>query len=260
MTALVVAYDGRPFQGWQFQPDRPTVQGTLEQALATVHGAPREAVAVVGAGRTDSGVHALGQVATYRPPNPRPPNDLLHALAGLLPSTLRVLEVRRLPAGFHAGRSAVEKLYRYRIINRRIALPFESPYAWHVKAPLEVEEMRRAATRLVGRHDFAAFATAGGQQETTTRDLRRLTLHERPGDVLELEAAADGFLYRMVRNLAGFLVDVGLARRSAEEVDTVLASGERSRAGSTAPPQGLCLVRVAYGPEWDAAEGSSFLF
>lgn len=260
VTALVVSYDGHAFQGWQLQPDRPTVQGALEWALATVHGAPRDAVAIVGAGRTDAGVHALGQVASYRPPNERAPADLLHALAGLLPASVRVLEIRRLPEEFHACRSATEKLYRYRIVNRRLALPFESPFAWHVRAPLEVGAMRRAAAALVGRRDFAAFATAGGQQETTVRELRRLVLTERPGGILELEAAADGFLYRMVRNVTGFLVDVGLGRRGADEVEEVLASRSRSRAGSTAPPQGLCLVRVSYGPEWDRSEGASYLF
>jgi tRNA pseudouridine38-40 synthase len=185
---------------------------------------------------------------------------LLHALAGLLPDSVRVLEARRLPASFHACRSATGKLYRYRIVNRRVALPFESPWAWLVRTPLDLGAMRAAAGRLVGRHDFSAFASAGGQQETTVRTLRRLELAERPGGVLELDAEADGFLYRMVRNLAGFLVDVGLGRRCADEAPEVLASRDRRRAGSTAPPRGLCLVRVDYGPEWDEAEGATLLF
>ncbi len=260
VTALVVAYDGRPFAGWQLQPDAPTVQGTLESALATIHGAPRNAVAIVGAGRTDSGVHALGQVATYRAPNRRELPELLHALAGLLPDSVRVVEARRLPASFHACRSATGKLYRYRIVNRRIALPFESPWAWLVRPPLDVKAMRAAAAALVGRHDFSAFASAGWQQERGLRTLLRLDLVERPGDTLELDAEANGFLYRMVRNLAGFLVDVGLGRRRPDEAEAVLASRDRRRAGGTAPAQGLCLVRVAYGPEWDEAEGATLLF
>ena len=260
VTALVVAYDGGPFAGWQLQPNRPTVQGTLEAALSAIHGAPREAVASVGAGRTDAGVHALGQVATYRAPNRRGLPELIHGLAGLLPDSVRVVGARRLPASFHACRSATGKLYRYRIINRRIALPFESPWAWLVRPPLDVDAMRKAAGRLVGEHDFSAFASAGGQQESGVRTLRRLALVERPGGVLELDAEADGFLYRMVRNLAGFLVDVGLGRRRAEEAADVLAAGDRRCAGGTAPPQGLCLVRVYYGPEWDEADGATLLF
>jgi len=260
VTALVVAYDGGPFAGWQLQPNRPTVQGTLEAALSAIHGAPREAVAIVGAGRTDAGVHALGQVATYRAPNRRELPELLHGLAGLLPDSVRVVGARRLPASFHACRSATGKLYRYRIINRRIALPFESPWAWLIRPPLDVDAMRKAAGRLVGEHDFSAFASAGGQQESGVRTLRRLALVEQPGGVLELDAEADGFLYRMVRNLAGFLVDVGLGRRRAEEAADVLAAGDRRCAGGTAPPQGLCLVRVDYGPEWDEADGATLLF
>jgi len=260
VTALVVAYDGGPFAGWQLQPGRPTVQGSLEAALSAIHGAPRDAVAIVGAGRTDAGVHALGQVATYRAPNRRELPELLHGLAGLLPDSIRVVGARRLPAPFHACRSATGKLYRYRVINRRIALPFESPWAWLVRPPLDVEAMRKAAGQLVGEHDFSAFASAGGQQENGIRTLRRLALVERPGGVLELDAEADGFLYRMVRNLAGFLVDVGLGRRRAEEAAEVLASCDRRCAGGTAPPRGLCLVRVDYGSEWDEAEGATLLF
>ncbi|MCU0231382.1 MAG: tRNA pseudouridine(38-40) synthase TruA [Acidobacteria bacterium] len=260
VTALVVAYDGGPFAGWQLQPDRPTVQGTIEAALSTIHGAPRESVALVGAGRTDAGVHALGQVATYRAPNRRELPELLHGLAGLLPDSVRVLAARRLPASFHACRSATGKHYRYRIVNRRIALPFETPWVWVVRPPLDLPAMREASDRLLGRHDFSAFASAGGQQETTVRTLRRLELTERPGGGLELDAEADGFLYRMVRNLAGFLVDVGLGRRTPSEVDGVLSARDRRRAGGTAPAQGLCLVRVDYGPEWDEAEGATLLF
>jgi tRNA pseudouridine38-40 synthase len=228
--------------------------------LSSIHGAPRDAVAIVGAGRTDAGVHALGQVATYRAPSRRELPALLHGLAGLLPDSVRVVEARRLPASFHACRSATGKLYRYRIVNRRIALPFESPWAWLVRPPLDRDAMRTAAEPLVGEHDFTAFASGGGQQETGVRTLRRLDIIEQPGGVLELAAEADGFLYRMVRNLAGFLVDVGLGRRRADESAEVLASRDRRRAGGTAPPQGLCLVRVEYGPEWDAVEGATLLF
>ena len=153
-----------------------------------------------------------------------------------------------MPREFHACRSASGKVYRYRIINRELALPFESPWAWHVRAPLDTAAMRAAAAALVGRHDFAAFASAGGQSATTVRELRRLALREDDGTV-SVEAEGDGFLHRMVRNITGFLVDVGRGRRRADEAAAVLASCDRRRAGGTAPARGLCLVRVIYPPE-----------
>ncbi len=250
-VALVVAYDGRGFAGWQVQPDRPTVQGTVEAALDRVHGVPAGTVRIVGAGRTDAGVHALGQVASYLPPTPRSPEVLRAALAGLLPETVRVLAVREMPAGFHACRSATGKVYRYRVVNRELALPFEAPFAWHVRAPLDLAAMRAAAAHLVGRHDFAAFQTSGSPTETTVRTLRRLEVRERPGGIVEIEAEGDGFLYRMVRNLVGLLVEVGLGRRSPGEAARVLATRDRAAAGRTAPARGLCLVRVLYPPGLD---------
>jgi len=249
--ALVVAYDGREFAGWQVQPDRPTVQGILEEALARVHGVGPGGVRIVGAGRTDAGVHALGQVASYRPPTPRSPEVLRAALAGLLPETVRVVAVREMPASFHACRSATGKVYRYRIVNRELALPFEAPWSWHVRAPLDLAAMRAAAARLVGRHDFASFQTAGSPTETTVRTLRRLTVRDRGGGLVEVEAEADGFLYRMVRNLVGLLVEVGLGRRRAEDAARILAARRRGAAGRTAPARGLCLVRVLYPPGLD---------
>ncbi|MBP7148443.1 MAG: tRNA pseudouridine(38-40) synthase TruA [Acidobacteria bacterium] len=247
--AIVLAYDGRGYHGWQLQPGRPTVQGTLQRALDRLHGLEAGSVSVVGAGRTDAGVHALGQVASYFPPTARAPETLQAGLAGLLPEDLRALAVREMPREFHACRSASGKVYRYRIINRELALPFESPWAWHVRAPLDTAAMRAAAAALVGRHDFAAFASAGGQSATTVRELRRLALREDDGTV-SVEAEGDGFLHRMVRNITGFLVDVGRGRRRADEAAAVLASCDRRRAGGTAPARGLCLVRVIYPPEY----------
>jgi tRNA pseudouridine38-40 synthase len=251
VIALLLAYDGSTFAGWQLQPDRPTVQGTVEQALGRLHGVDGR-VAIVGSGRTDAGVHALGQVASYRPPTPRTPASLEAGLDALLPPSIRALRVAEAPGDFHACRSATGKTYRYRIVNRRVLLPFEAPWAWHVRVPLDLVAMRAAAAALVGRHDFAAFATSGSPSETTVRTLERLAVVERPGGTLEVEATADGFLYRMVRNLAGLLVDVGLGRRPPEDAERVLASRQRGEAGVSAPPQGLCLVRVRYraGPSF----------
>jgi tRNA pseudouridine38-40 synthase len=249
-VVLKVAYDGREFAGWQLQPGTVTVQGALEAALARLHGVEgSERVALVGAGRTDSGVHALGQIAAYRAPGGRGVEELELGLDALLPPSVRVLSVSVAPPAFHPCRSATGKLYRYRIVNRRTVLPFESPWAWHVRAPLDLGRMRRAAARLEGRRDFASVATGGGQSETTVRHLRRLEPRTEKGGTVIVDAEADGFLYRMVRNLVGLLVEVGHGRREPDDVTRVLDARDRSAAGRTAPPHGLCLVRVDYGGE-----------
>lgn len=247
VLALTVAYDGTRFAGWQEQPGPPTVQGTLRDALARLHGVDREAIAVDGAGRTDAGVHALGQVASYRPPTPREPATVLRALAGLLPGAIRVLDAEPRGPSFHARRSATGKLYRYRIVQRDVLLPFEAPWAWHVVRPLDAARMERAARALVGRHDFAAFAASGRPTRTTVRTVTRLAVRRAPGGLLLVDVEADGFLYKMVRNIAGLLVDVGRSRRAVEDVPAVLASRDRARGSATAPARGLCLVRVRYG-------------
>lgn len=244
--ALLVSYDGTSLHGWQFQPNCTTVQGLLQEALDKVHGVAPGTVSIVGSGRTDAGVHALGQVASYYPPTPREPATLLAALFRLLPEEVRVLDAWRAAPGFHACRSAAGKIYRYRIVNRPLILPFENRWAWHQRQPLDLGAMRAAAAQLVGTHDFAAFATAGGQSETTVRTLRRLDVVEHTGGIVEIEAEADGFLYRMVRNLTGLLVEIGRGRRPAADAARVLASLDRGTAGMTAPARGLCLVRVLY--------------
>ncbi|MDQ7006213.1 MAG: tRNA pseudouridine(38-40) synthase TruA [Acidobacteriota bacterium] len=245
---LQVAYDGSGYEGWQLQPGRPTVQGELERALGVIHGTA-ERIPVVGSSRTDAGVHALGQVASYRPPSPRSIRALAAGLAKLLPPAIRVLAVAEAPEGFHPCRSAVGKTYRYRIVNRPLMLPFERHWAWHLRAPLDTGAMERAAAALVGRHDFTSFATAGGPERDNTRHLRRLNLRLSPDRVLEIEAQADGFLYRMVRNLAGFLVEVGRGRIEADRSGEILRARSRALVGHTAPARGLCLVQVDFPPQ-----------
>ena len=244
-VAMRLAYDGSEFQGWQLQPSAPTIQGEVERALGRLFGTARR-VAVVGAGRTDSGVHALGQVAGCRVPLDRPPAVLQRGLNALLPSAIRVLDVTPVPREFHPCRSVVRKTYRYRIVNRELQFPFETRWSWHIRQPLDLEEMRRAARLLTGRHDFRSFVTAGGQSRTTVRTLERLALRRLAGGVVEIEAVGEGFLYRMVRNIGGLLVEIGLGRRSAQGVREILAARDRARAGRTAPAAGLCLVSVEY--------------
>lgn len=252
IVALVVAYDGGPFHGWQFQPGQPTVQGELERVLRQIH--CDRALSVVGAGRTDTGVHALGQVASFFQDTPRTPVRLMGGLSRLLPPAIRVLAARPMPPGFHPCRSAIGKVYRYRIIQRSIILPFESSWAWHVPYQLDVSSMQRAAEPLVGPHDFTTFTTQGGQSLSPHRNLKRLEIHDHGNGVLEVEAEADGFLYRMVRNITGYLVDVGRGRFSASQAAEILAARDRRKAGRTAPAQGLCLFRVLYPPGLDPRE------
>jgi len=240
---LVVQYDGTDYAGFQIQPDQPTIQGELEKALAEVEGTETR---VTGASRTDAGVHALGQIATLETENPIPVPNLVRALNDHLPPAITVPEGTEVASAFHPCYSASGKLYSYRILNRPAGSPFITRYAWHVPDPvLDVAKMQEAAAILCGQHDFAAFASAGGKVENTVRDIFRFDV-ERHRDILEVHIEGNGFLYQMVRNMVGTLVEVGSGRCDAEEVAKLLQSRDRTLVGAPAPPQGLCLVRVYY--------------
>jgi tRNA pseudouridine38-40 synthase len=245
---LTIAYDGTGLVGWQRQPTGISVQGLLEEALAPLDGAP---VMVAGAGRTDAGVHALGQVASVTLRRPIAPLSVVRAANMRLPRTVRVLAAEEVGPQFHARFHAVSKTYRYRIWNAEVVSPFEHPYVWHVPGPLlDAGAMSAAAARLVGRHDFAAFQGTGSDAETTERTLFAATVRaqlipERE-PLITCEVRGDGFLRHMVRAMVGTLVEVGRGRRPAAWVDDVLASRERGRAGRTAPASGLFLVEVGY--------------
>jgi tRNA pseudouridine38-40 synthase len=205
-----------------------------------------ELVRVVGAGRTDAGVHAEGQVASCSLAAARDPLALRRSLNGVLPQDVAVLDCAAAPASFHARFDARAKLYRYRVWNGPERSPLREA-RWHwVRSPLDLEAMRAAARALAGRHDFAAFQAAGSQPRTSVRTLARLEVAGAAGGELELLAEGDGFLRHMVRILVGTLLEVGLGRRAAGSLPAVLASRERAQAGRTAPAQGLCLVRVSY--------------
>ncbi len=240
--ALVVQYDGTDYAGFQRQPDVPTIQVELEGALSALL---REPIHLVAASRTDAGVHALGQVVAFWTSNPIPVERIPVAANGILPEAVAVVEAAEVPAEFHPRFDAIGKLYTYRILNRPLRSPFICRYAWHVNRPLDVEAMREAAEVLVGEHDFAAFCASGSSVKNTVRHLYRLDI-DTEGDVVEFRFGADGFLYMMVRIIVGTLVQVGLGEASVEWVSHVLGSGDRRLAGPTAPPQGLCLVRVDY--------------
>jgi tRNA pseudouridine38-40 synthase len=241
---LLIAYDGSPFRGWQRQSSDPTVQLALEKAVATLWNRP---IHVHGSGRTDTGVHALGQVATFTASKKF--TDLSRLRAALnnnLPDSIRILKAAFAPKDFHARFSATGKEYLYRIHNHEILPPFEVGRAWHLPRPLDLAAIHHAASLLTGTHDFASFASNPGYaRATTVRTLTRADLRAR-GKTLELRFRGDGFLYRMVRNLTGALVKVGHHRISVEEFATIFAARTRSTAPNTAPAHGLYLARVFY--------------
>ena len=244
---LTLSYDGTDFSGWQVQPDRSTVQGCVEDALARIE--DRD-VRVQGSGRTDAGVHALGQVASFTLLNPIPAPGLLKALNRLLPPTVRVLSVDEVAAGFHARHSALSKTYEYRIQRAPICPPFEARYAYWHPYPLFETLMMAAARRYEGRRDFRSFAsTSRGAPESTTRHVLSSVL-EREGDHLVYRVRGSGFLYRMVRNFVGTLLEVGRGNVRPTEIERILNSRDRREAGPTAPARGLFLASV----EYEAAE------
>ncbi|MEK6710208.1 MAG: tRNA pseudouridine(38-40) synthase TruA [Nitrospinota bacterium] len=243
--ALWLEYDGTDFRGWQVQPGERTVQGELERALATLCGEP---VRVVGSGRTDAGVHALGQVAHFDTRASYPLARFRTGVNALVGPDLAVLECREAAPDFHAQHDAIGKTYRYRILNRRAASPLRRNRAWHLRAPLDAERMVRAAAFLLGEHDFAAFSREQGRPPSTVRRLGRLEVR-REGDEIVIEAAGNGFLRHMVRTIAGTLAGVGRGEREPESLRQILDSRDRAQAGLTAPPQGLFLVGVDYGPK-----------
>jgi tRNA pseudouridine38-40 synthase len=246
-----LAYDGTSFSGWQVQPGRRTVQGVLEDALARVHGGAR--VAVRGAGRTDAGVHARGQVADARVSGRHDDAGLARALRALVPADVAVLRVGSVPDAFHARASASGKTYAYLVDRSPAADPFLSRYALHAPFPVDHAAIDAALEALPGRHDFGGFCSAATVVGSRVRHLERA---ERTAvrEGLDLyRFTANGFLMHMVRILVGTLLDVGRGRFGPERIGEVLLSGERSRAGATAPPHGLCLERVAYAEEWGGA-------
>lgn len=242
---LLIAYDGGAYQGWQHQGETiPTVQRELERVVAVIWG---ESITVQGSGRTDTGVHALGQVATFvAPPKIPDPRRLRMAFNDHLPASIRVMDNDFAPDEFHARFSSTGKEYHYRILNREVLLPLEAGRAWHVPRPLDLQAMRDALPCLIGSHDFTSFASNPGYQRTTmVRNMADCRLWEHEGDI-RIKFHADGFLYRMVRNLVGALVKVGQGRIDAQEFKRILEARSRQSAPNTAPPDGLTLMRVYY--------------
>jgi len=238
---LLVAYDGTRFCGWQRQENGPTIQAAIEDALRPFAGRPT----VFGAGRTDSGVHALGQVASVQIGTDHSTDVIRRALNVSLDRDIRVLQVADAAEGFNARFDAIGKTYRYRIATGEVVSPFVHRYVWHLPHPLDIAAMQAATPALLGRHDFSAFMSSGSDVLDTVRTVDRADLRV-SGDELVFEVHGDGFLRHMVRAIVGTLVDVGAGRRGPATVRALVDARDRGHAGDTAPAQGLTLVSVDY--------------
>jgi tRNA pseudouridine38-40 synthase len=242
IVKLVLEYDGTELSGWQRQDNAPTVQEHLERALTEMTRAP---VTVAGASRTDAGVHALGQVASFETGAAIPLHGFRRGLNALLPPAIAVVDASEAPPGFHARFSSRGKHYRYRVLARQDRAPLERRTAWHRPYPIDVDAMRAAAAHLVGEHDFSAFRAAGCTAKHAVRRLDRIDI-ARTGDVITIDVRGNAFVRNMVRIIAGTLVTAGEGRTTPAAVAAALASRDREQAGQTAPACGLTLVEVFY--------------
>jgi tRNA pseudouridine38-40 synthase len=243
---LVLSYDGTDFSGWQVQPNAATIQGTLALAVGRVTG---ENVLPQGSGRTDAGVHALAQVATFATATPIPAANFVKALNDTLPASIRVLEAAEVPAEFHARKSARRKTYRYRIYRAAICPPFLARYVWHYPYSLDEGAMAEAAKFILGEHDFTSFAAVDPERGMEERsNIRKISISswQREGEEFVYTVEGSGFLHHMVRNLVGTFLLVGKGTWPTANVEEILEARNRSMAAATAPPGGLCLVGVEY--------------
>jgi tRNA pseudouridine38-40 synthase len=239
---LTLEYDGTGYAGWQIQPNGVTIQQRVEEALEKVL---QEKIRIHGSGRTDAGVHARGQVAHFDTLSSLPPGNILAGANTYLPPDIAIIRAEEVDPDFHARYSAREKIYRYRVLLRETRSPLKLKYASRVSVPVNIEGMRLAARSLLGRHDFSAFEASGSSIQDKVRGLARLDIQEE-GEMLVFELQANGFLYKMVRNIVGTLLEVGKGNLSPEDVRDILESKDRTQAGPTAPANGLYLLRVIY--------------
>lgn len=246
---LIVEYDGTAYCGWQRQINGPSVQQTLEEALARLTG---ESISVTGSSRTDAGVHAMGLCAHFDSATRIPAEKIAFALNTMLPEDIRIRESGPAPEGFHARYSAAGKVYRYRFYNSRHDCAIGRQYAAHVPLVLDERRMHEEAQALCGTHDFAAFAASGSVAKSTVRTIYRVQVMRR-GDEVELMILGDGFLYNMVRIIAGTLMEVGTGKRETGAIADAIETGDRLKLGQTAPAKGLALMRVLYGGDEEIA-------
>ena len=241
-VGLVVAYDGTKYSGWQTQPNGITIQGVLNDTLSELLG---EKIETIGASRTDAGVHALGNVAVFDTESRIPGEKFSYALNQRLPEDIRIQLSEEVEPDFHPRYCDSEKTYEYRILNRRFPVPTERLYSYFYHYKLDVDKMKEATSYLIGRHDFASFCGSGAQVKTTIRTVTSMDVW-RDGDMVTIRISGTGFLYNMVRILAGTLIGVGRGLIDLEEIPAMLEAKDRQAAGMTVPPQGLTLVKIDY--------------
>ena len=239
---FIISYDGSRFYGWEHQPDRDTIQGKLEQVLGRMTG---QAVEVIGSGRTDAGVHALGQVANFHAATAMTAPEILAYLRAYLPEDIGVTAVTAVDERFHSRYNALEKTYCYRVFHSDGPCVFQRRYVYQMAEPLDLEAMEAGAARLLGQHDFLPFSSLKKAKKSTVRTLRAVELTQ-VEEELRFTLTADGFLYHMVRILVGTLLAVGRGRIAPGDIDQIFALGDRSQAGETVPAKGLCLMEVKY--------------
>lgn len=240
---LIVEYDGTAYHGWQRQKDLRTIQGEIENALSTMIGDP---VTLIGSGRTDAGVHALAQAAHFKAETRIPPQAFRNGLNSLLEKDIVVKSCVQANENFHARYDVKSKTYRYRILNNPLPEAIGRQYVWFIPQKLDPSAMRTAVTHILGSHDFKAFEGTGSPRSNSRRHIFKAELFQNEGDYLDFVIEADGFLKFMVRNIVGTLTDVGRGKITAHDFKEILISKNRNLAGATAPPQGLCLIKVKY--------------
>ena len=240
---LIIEYDGTNYQGWQVQPKGPTIQGMLEDKIKLLTG---ESIQLFGSGRTDAGVHALGQVAHFKTQSRMDLHSIQRALNSLLPPDIVIQKIEEVEEDFHARKHAKSKIYEYRILNRGLRSAFYRGYVWHIPQKINLTQMKKATQGLVGEHDFLAFRTVGSSTRTTIRRVTRAEWKRGRDGLIRFEIEANGFLKQMVRSIVGTLVEVGKGKINPEEFQKILTSKDRKKAGPTAPAQGLFLKEVKY--------------
>ena len=240
---IIIEYDGTDYHGWQCQAGLPTVQKTIEDAIRKI---TREDVKTTGSGRTDAGVHAIGQVANFFIETQMDTDTLRKALNSTLPKDISIIKAQEVPDGFHAQFSSRSKVYEYRIFNRPHPPALQRNRVWHIQEKLDTKKMREAAAYLEGTHDFSVFATADITVKTTVRTVKRVHVRKTREGIISVEIEADGFLKRMVRMITGTLVQTGRGKLSPEGFGQILAEGQKTKNVFTAPPSGLFLKKVIY--------------
>jgi len=240
---LTIEYDGTGYHGWQIQPNYPTIQGVLQEKIGVITG---ERISLIASGRTDAGVHALGQVANFRTDRRISLCAIKRGVNSLLPDDIAIRRAEAVSDDFHARFSAKSKLYEYRIFSSLVPSPIERKFSWHVSRRLDLKGMRKAAQMLLGTHDFSSFRSAHSDNLNPVRTLMALEIRERRNHMISIRMRADAFLKQMVRNVVGTLVDVGRGKMDPENLGEILDARDRTKAGMAAPPCGLFLIEVEY--------------